>query len=107
MTKNKISTPEKIFDFIENLKKKNIDQKQIDLCKKFIQVNWSNDKKMPGKMQTIHSYLAKHVVEKLFGEYISNEAFILASAELGFENEVADDKNTWIKYRVYYEQNAG
>lgn len=79
----------------------------MDLCKKFIQVNWSNDKCLPGKAQIIHSYLAKGVVEHLFGRYISNEAFILAADELGYENEVSDDnKNTWIKYRVYYEQNS-
>lgn len=107
MTNNKISAFEKNYDFIENLKKKNVDQEQINLCKKFIQVNWSNDERMPGRMQTIHSYLAKHVVEKLFGKYISNDAFILASDELGFKNDVIDDKNTLIKYRVYYEQNAG
>ena len=105
--KNKMSAFEKYYDFIENLKNKNIDREQVELCKKFIQVNWSNDKCLPGRAQTIHSHLAKGIVEHLFGKYVSSEAFILAADELGYENDVLDDnKNTWIKYRVYYEQNA-
>lgn len=94
-------------DFIENLEKKNIDREQVELCKKFINVNWSNDEGLFGRMKEINSYLAKHVVEHLFDKYISNEAFILAAHELGYKFTILNDKNVGIKYHVYYDQNAG
>jgi hypothetical protein len=107
MSKNKIDTMMENLDFINNLKKEIINDDQIELCKKFITVNWSNNENMSGRMQEINSYLAKHVVEHLFGKYISNESFILAADELGYKFKVLNEKNVLIKYRVYYQQNAG
>lgn len=97
----------KKIEFIENLEKQDIDREQIDLCKKFIKVNWSNNERLYGKAEEINSYLAKHVVEHLFNKYIANEAFILAAHELGYKFKVIDDKNALITYKVYYQQNAG
>lgn len=92
-------------EFIENLEKQDIDREQVELCKKFIKFNWSNEK-MSDNMRGINSYFAKEIVEHLFDKYISNEAFILAAHELKYEFELINEKNAWIKYRICYEQNT-
>lgn len=91
--------------FIETIKVKGACQTQIDLCKRFIRSCWSNDDRLSGRMQEITADIAKHTVERLFGEYISREAFILAAAEFGFEVSPLNKSNALIKYRIYYDQN--
>jgi len=103
LNKNKNNLITKI-EFIESLEKQNIDREQVELCKKFIKFNWSNEK-MSGKMKGINSHFAKEIVEHLFDKYISNEAFILAAHELKYEFKLINGKNAWIKYRICYEQN--
>lgn len=59
-----------------------IDRKQIDLCRE-----WIKQFCIPRKTRNSRygSYGLKHLVERYYGEYISNGAFIAAAEESGYE----------------------
>lgn len=73
-----------------------IDRAQVDLCKV-----WIRQFCVPRKtLNLLDSYALKHVVERYYGDYIANGAFIAAAEEMGYESSRSAPNSPNAKFKM-------